>query len=262
LFDQLPQHPRPVRTLLLLHQLLCSRDIADPRKTVLLSPIPHPRFVHLPPQPFSPVHTDLYQKGKPRLQAKMQKPQLFVHPVKIKMRAFPPLKTQLQLFTRSVPPHAPPPARLYATDERYQSPLDPVTLLDLARLILLARTARGQIDYGPPSLPGHLLGGLTNTARQTDGELLEVFPHHPGFSQVLFHHWGIIQTSKRPLQPQPIPPVQYPDHIARVPLYECSSHRVLQQIVSVCSHDFHLHHGSAFVTLVAAFAARGSLRLR
>jgi hypothetical protein len=167
----------------------------------------------------------------------MQKPQLFMDPVKIKMRAFSPLKTQLQFLGRSVPPHAPPPARLHATHERYQSLLYPVTFLDLARLILFARTARGQIDHGPLSPLCHILASLTNTPRQTDRELLEVFPHHPGFSQVLFHHRWIIQTSKRPLQPHSIPPVQYPDHIPRVPLYECSPHLVLQQIVSVCSHD-------------------------
>src|SRR2546426_11013073 len=133
LFDQPSQYPRPVRSLLLFHQLLGSPHIADPRKTVLLSTVGHPRFVHLPPQPFPPVHTDLYQKGKPRLE--------------------------------------------------------------------------------------------------------------------------------RPLQPQSIPPVQYPDHIVLVTFYECSPHLVLQQIVSVCSHASHLHHGSAYVTLVAAFAALGSLRL-
>jgi hypothetical protein len=44
-------------------------------------------------------------------------------------------------------------------------------------------------------------------------------------------------------------------------LYECSPNLVPQQIVSVCGHDSHLHHGSAYVTLVAAFAALGSLRL-
>jgi hypothetical protein len=102
---------------------------------------------------------------------------------------------------------------------------------------------------------------LTNTARQTDGELLEVFPHHPGSSQVLLHHWWIIQTPQRPLQSQPIPPMQYPHHIALMTRYECSPNLVPQQIVSVCCHDSHLHHGSIYVTLVAAFAALGSLWL-
>src|SRR5207247_10015710 len=105
------------------------------------------------------------------------------------------------------------------------------------------------------------LSSSTNTTRQTDGELLELFPHHPRFSEVVLHHRWIIQTPKRPLQPQSIPPVQYPDHIVLVTFYECSPHLVLQQIVSVCSHASHLHHGSAYVTLVAAFAALGSLRL-
>ena len=78
---QLAQHSRPVRRLLLLHQLLGTPDITDPRKTALLSPVGYPCFVHLPTQPFPPVHTHLDQKGKPRLKPKMQKSQLFMHPV-------------------------------------------------------------------------------------------------------------------------------------------------------------------------------------
>src|SRR5207247_8546292 len=83
--------------------LLASPRIADPLKSVLVSTVGHRRFVHLPPQPLPPVHTDLYQKGKPRLEPKMQNPQLFMNPVKIKMGAFAPLKTQLQSLSRSVP---------------------------------------------------------------------------------------------------------------------------------------------------------------
>src|SRR3970040_329879 len=63
------------------HQLLGTPDITDPRKTALLSPVGYPCFVHLPTQPFPPVHTHLDQKGKPRLKPKMQKSQLFMHPV-------------------------------------------------------------------------------------------------------------------------------------------------------------------------------------
>src|SRR5436309_2291631 len=136
------------------------------------------------------------------------KTQPFMNPVKIKIGAFAPLKTQLQSLSRSVPMHAPPPARLHATHNRYQSLLYSVPLLDLARLILLARTARGQIDHWPLLLLCLILSCLTNTTRQTDGELLEVFPHHPRFSEVVLHHRWIIQTPKRPLQPQSIPPVQ------------------------------------------------------
>src|SRR5206468_2837962 len=83
----------------------------------------------------------------------------------------------LHSLSRSVPMHAPPPPRLHATHNRYQSLLYSVPLLDLARLILLARTARGQIDHWPLLLLCLILSCLTNTTRQTDGELLEVFPH-------------------------------------------------------------------------------------
>ena len=154
------------------------------------------------------------------------------------MRAFAPLQTQLQLFARSIPPHAPPPARLYATEDRYQSSLHPVTALDLARLVFLAHSARRQIDHRPLLFFCHILRCLTNTARQSDSELLEVFPHHPGFSQVLLHYRWIIQTPQRPLQTQSIPTVQYPNNIALVTLNECLPYLVLHHIVSsVCSHD-------------------------
>jgi hypothetical protein len=191
----------------------------------------------------------------------MQKSQLFMDPVKIKMDALAPLNAQLQLLARLVASHTPPPARLHATHDRYQSRPDPVALLNLARLILLACPARRQIDHWPLLPLCLFLGCLTNTARQSRGKILKIFPHHPGSSEVVFHYGWIIQTSQCPLQPQPIPPVQYPHDIGLMTLYECSPNLVTQQIVSVCGHDSHLHHRSVYVTLVAAFAALGSLRL-
>ena len=60
--------------------------------------------------------------------------------------------------------------------------------------------------------------------------LLKIFPQNPGFSQVLFHHHGIVQTPQRPLQPQPIPSVQHSDHFALVMFYECLANFGLQLI--------------------------------
>src|SRR3990172_6753617 len=47
--NQLLQHLRPIRSVLLLHQLLRPPNIGYPRKTVVLLPVGHPLFVHLPP---------------------------------------------------------------------------------------------------------------------------------------------------------------------------------------------------------------------
>jgi hypothetical protein len=62
----------------------------------------------------------------------------------------------------------------------------------------------------------------------------------------------VIQTAQCPLQPQPIPPVQYSDHFALVVFYERLPNLLLPLILWVCCHDFLLHHGSVSVTLVAA----------
>jgi hypothetical protein len=48
---------------------LCSFDILDPSKAVVVAAIANAGLIHLPRQPFPPVHIQVKRKGKPGLQA-------------------------------------------------------------------------------------------------------------------------------------------------------------------------------------------------
>ena len=93
LLHQRVEQARPVRAQLLRHQRLGVSDIGYPWKTVVLSPISNSSSVHLARQPLPSVETDLNQKREPSLKPKMQKTQLFMEPVKVKVCAFTPLSS-------------------------------------------------------------------------------------------------------------------------------------------------------------------------
>src|SRR4029434_4930833 len=110
----------------------------------MLSWVTQPSSIHLTPQPFSAVQTDLNQKWKPGLKSKMQKTKLLMHPVKIQVNTFAPLKLNLQLAGHSITPQKPGAARFHATQNSYQPLAHLVALLDLAGYLLFARAARTQ----------------------------------------------------------------------------------------------------------------------
>src|SRR3989338_6723880 len=126
----------------------------------------------------------------------MQKSQVFMLPIKVKMFALPPFQPELQPLSLVVASHPPRPARLHTTHHCDQSLLYPVSFLDSPCLILLTRLARCQIDHRPLVLLAQLLSRLAHPPGQSYGVSLEILPQHSSFSQVLFHHRCIIQTEK------------------------------------------------------------------
>jgi hypothetical protein len=237
--------------VLLIHQGLGSSDIAYPRKTVVFSLVDYLRLVHLARQPFPSVQTNLNQKWKPSLQAQVQKAQLFMHPVKVQMNTFPPLESKFELSGGTVATQKPRAARLDATKDGDQPRVHLAALLDLARLILLAGAARAKIDHRPMMLSCQLYRRVTHTTGQQSGKGFEILPQNSRLPEVLFHHGLIIQTSKRPLQSQPVPAVQYPYDVGFVTFHKCRRNQVPRCIV-YRSHQHHLHQEIDSVILVAA----------
>src|SRR5437867_9734636 len=231
---QRTQKLTPVTLVLLIHQRLGTPDISNPWIAVVLAPILHPGSVHLTPQPFPTVQTDLNQKWKPGLKSKMQKTKLLMHPVKIQVDAFAPLKLNLQLAGRSIPPQKPRAARFHATQNSYQPLAHLVALLNLARHLLFARAARSEIDQRTLMPPRQLLCRLTHTAGQIGCESLNILPQHSSLPKVLFHYRLVIQAAQCPLQPKTIPTVQHSNHIGFMPLHECIGYLVFCRVG--CSH--------------------------
>jgi hypothetical protein len=58
---------RPVRLVQLIHQILGFLKVSDPRKAVVLPPVPKALLVHPMGQPLASVHPHLNGKGKPGL---------------------------------------------------------------------------------------------------------------------------------------------------------------------------------------------------
>src|SRR5258707_14578085 len=224
---QRAQKLTPLALVFLTHQRLGTPDTPNPRIAVLFSLVAHPGSVHLTPEPLSPVQTHLNEKRKPALQSKMQKTQLLMHPIKIQVHAFTPLKLDLQLARHSIAVQKPGATRFYATQNSDQPLAHLVALLDLAGHFLLACAARREINHGTLMPPGQLLRRLTNTTGQVGCESLKILPQHCALPKVLFHHPLVIQASQRPLQPKTIPAVQHPDHISLIPLHERAAYAVL-----------------------------------
>ncbi len=173
---QRAQKLTPLALVLLIHQRLGTPDISHPRIAVLLSSVAHPGSVHLTPEPLSPVQTHLNEKRKPGLKSKMQKTQLLMHPIKIQVHAFTPLKLDLQLAGHSIAAQKPGATRFYATQNSDQPLAHLVALLDLAGHFLLACAARREINHGTLMPPGQRLCRLTHTARQIGCESLKILP--------------------------------------------------------------------------------------
>src|SRR4030095_14509244 len=229
----------PVALVLLIHQRLGTRDIANPRTQVLLSLLAQPGSVHRTPQPFSAVQTDLNQKRKPSLKSKMQKTKLLMHPVKIQVNAPAPLKLNLQLAGHSIPLQKPGVAWFHATQNSYQALAHLVALLDLAGYLLFARAARRQIDHRTLMPPRQLLCRLTYTAGQIGCESLKILPQHSSLPKVFIHDRLVIQAAQRPLQPKTIPTVQDSNHIGFMPLHECTGYIAICRVG--CTHAHPLY---------------------
>src|SRR5438105_3538876 len=236
---QRTQKLTPLALVLLIHQHLGTPNIANPRIAVLLSPVAHPGSVHLTPEPFSTVQTDLNQKWKPSLKSKMQKTKLLMHPVKIQVNAFAPLKLNLQLAGHSIPPQKPRATRFHATQNSYQPLAHLVALLNLANHFLFARATRSEIDHRTLMPPCQLLCRLTHTAGQIGCESLKILPQHSSLPKVLFHDRLIIQAAQCPLQPKTIPTVQDSNHIGFMPLHECTGYLVICRVG--CTHAHPLY---------------------
>src|SRR5258705_5327849 len=249
--DQGTQKLAPLALMLLIHQRLGTPDISHPRIAVLLSSVAHPGSVHLTPEPLSPVQTHLNEKRKPALQSKMQKTQLLMHPIKIQVHAFTPLKLDFQLAGHSIAAQKPGATRFYATQNSDQPLAHLVALLDLAGHFLLARTAQREINHRTVLPPGQLLRRLTNTTGQVRCESLKILPQHSGLPKVLFHHCLIIPAAQRHLQPKTIPAWQHSNHIGLMPLHERAGYLVLCSPVG-CSHADPLHQLTDSVISVAA----------
>src|SRR5258707_9778098 len=153
---QRAQKLTPLALVLLIHQRLGTPDIPNPRIAVVLSLVAHPGSVHLTPEPLSPVQTHLNEKRKPALQSKMQKTQLLMHPIKIQVHAFTPLKLDLQLAGHSIAAQKPGATRFYATQNSDQPLAHLVALLDLAGHFLFAGTARMELNYPTFVAPGQI----------------------------------------------------------------------------------------------------------
>src|SRR5437870_2632973 len=248
---QRTQKLTPVALVLLIHQRLGTPDIANPRIAVLSSLVAHPGSVHLTPEPLPAVQAHLNQKRKPGLKSKMQKTKLVMHPIKIQVNAFAPLKLDLQLAGHSIAPQKPGVTRFYATQNSDQPFANLVALLDLAGHFLFARAARRQIDHRTLMPPGQLLCRLTHTARQIGCESLKILPQHSGLPKVLFHHRLVIQAAQRPLQPKTIPAVQHSNHTGLMLLYK-SCTNFIPRSIECRRHDTHLHQPKDSVILVAA----------
>jgi hypothetical protein len=157
----------------------------------------------------------------------MQKAQILMHPVKIQVHAFAPLKLKFELLSLSIPPQKPGMARLHTTQNRDQTPPHFVALLNLARDLLFAGAARWQINHGTALPCRQLLCRPAHASGQIGGESLKVLPQHFALPKVFFHHWLIVQTAQRPLQPKTIPAVQYSDHLRLMPLYERTGYLIV-----------------------------------
>ena len=240
LLEQRPQKYGPVGAVLLIHQRLGTRHIANPRKTVVLSLIAKLRLIHLAGQPFSSVETNLNQKRKPALQPKVQKSQLFMHPVKVQVDALAPFKSKLKLSGETIAAQKPGAARLDATKHSNKPQLNLVTLLDLSSLILLACATGVKIKHRPVMPRRQIHCRLAHTSRQRGGEGFKIFPQNSCLPQVLFHHRLVIETSKRALQSQSIPTVQNSDDIACVTSYK-GMRNLFRQCIVYRRHEHRLH---------------------
>lgn len=179
-----------------------------------------------------------------------------MHPIKIQVNAFAPLKFDLQLAGHSIPTQKPGVTRFHATQNSDQPLVHLVALLDLAGYFLFARAARTEINHRTLMLPGQLLCRLSHTARHIGCEALKILPQHSGLPKVLFHHRLVIQTAQRPLQPKTIPAMQHSDYIGSMPLHEHIRYLVLCCRVG-CSHAHPLHQLTDPVILVAALPRWG-----
>ena len=251
LFDQRVEHAGPVRAQLLRHQRLGARDIANPWKTVALSPIGNPSSVHLVRQPLPSVQTDLNQKRKPTLKPKMHKPQLFMEPVRVKVNAFAPLQAKLQLLAGPVAPRNPSTARLHATEHRDQPALHLVALLDLAGGVLLAGAARWQIDHRTAMLDSQPRRSLPYPIGQTGHKGLKVLPQNPRSASNNNPSPRDDRDCAVSLAAAADPSRAKPDNIGVMALYETLRNFIPRTIQSL-SHHSHLHDRPYSVTLVAA----------
>jgi hypothetical protein len=173
-----------------------------------------------------------------------------------------PLQLNLQLAGHSIPPQKPGVTRFHATQNRDQPLGNLVTVLNLTSHFLFARAARRQIDHWTLMPPSQLLGRLTHTAGQIGREALKILPQHSSLPKVLFHHRLVIQAAQCPLQSKTIPTVQDSNHIASMPLHECTGYLIFCRVGYIHVHP--LYQLTDSVILVAAlppWALRGEFQL-
>jgi hypothetical protein len=197
-------------------------------------------LIHLAGQPFSSVETNLNQKRKSALQSKVQKPQLFMHPVKVQVDALAPFKPKLKLAGDTIAAQKPRAARLNATKHSNQPQFNLVTLLDLASLVLLAYAAGVKIKHRPMMFCRQIYCRLAHPSRQGSGESFKIFPQNSCLPEVLFHHRLVIETSKRALQSQSIPTVHNSDNITLV-TSDKGMRNLFRQCVVYRRHEHRLH---------------------
>ncbi len=144
------QQLRPVGPQLPAHQPLRLAPVGDPGETVVLPHVLQARCVHLPRQPFAAVQADLDRKGKPGLNAGVQKAKHRMYPVVVQEEALAVARLQFQFLGLAVAVDLEAPARLYATQHTHQPVVNPFLGRDAAGDLFLAHLAGGQVLHGPP----------------------------------------------------------------------------------------------------------------
>ena len=163
-----------------------------------------------------------------------------MHPVKVQVDALTPFKPKFEPSGHTIAAQKPSTARLDTAKHSNQSQLNFVTLLNLASFVLLAHAAGVKVKHRPLMPRRQIHCRLAHTSRQRGGEGFKIFPQNSRLPEVLFHHRLVIKTSKRALQPQPIPTVQNSDDIAFV-TFDKGMRNLFRQCIVYRRHEHRLH---------------------
>ena len=139
------QQLRPVGLQLGVHQPLPLLPIGDPREAIVLLLILHSCLIHLPRQPFPPVHANLNRKGKPRSNARIHPSENRVIPILIHVQTFARALHQVQLLGLPIAINVESPARFHACQGAHWSLGDLVLLRYRTRDFLLIVLARWKV---------------------------------------------------------------------------------------------------------------------